>query len=399
MQIHDFHPDVLILLKKQHAWASLLPADPREALLCSGESFTVYRTLTDILELPSSHPDVEIARKAVLNDPVVLQFIADLSDWETSVVTGHNQPTYLPNQLWILLDWGIRPGDHPRVKREFEKIMAHQDPDTGQFLAYCKGWRSEEITWTSVLCDHNLITTVLLLGGFGADGRVKRGLTRMSELLRETSQGMGWKCVQGLGTKFRGPGRVNDVCPMAVVDALRGYWLVEASEQPPSLFSSGKTLLDCWIRRSEHKPYMFGHGRNFRKPRPPFLWYNIGTVLDATSHYPALVTTEAFRELLAVATLAFDEKGLVTPGSIMQAYPTFSFGQKKLPSPWTTLFLARILKRAVEADPTIVASVKQLDGKSYNGSLGGPKKARTGDLKEVKQHVKKTIKKSIKSGN
>ncbi len=393
MEISEFSPDVQAWLKIPPSWTDILPADPRAALLCSDESFTVYRTLTDLLDLPQTHPDVEIAHKAVLEDPLVKQYIALLSDWETTIVTGHNQPAYLPNQLWLLLDWGILPQDHPRVAGECQKILAHQDPDTGQFLAYSKGWRSEETVWTSVLCDHNLITSVLLFAGFGTDKRVQRGLARMSELLVETSQGPGWKCVPGLGTKFRGPGRVNDVCPMAVVDALRGYWILEQSQWPASLIPAGKTLLECWTHRGEHKPYMFGHGRNYRKPRPPFIWYNIGTVLDATSHYPPLVKTDAFRELLAVATLAFDKSGLVTPGSIIQAYKTFSFGQKKKESPWETLFLARIFKRAVLADPSLLTTVKQLDGSSYGGSLGGPKKKNNGSAEAPHSAARKVARK------
>ena len=396
MQISEFRPDVQALLNETVEWTKFLPADPRDALLQSGESFTVYRTLTDLLDLPPTHPDVETAHKAVLEDASVCQFIANLSDWETTIVTGHNQPTYLANQLWLLLDWGVRPGDHPRVAEECRKILAHQDPTTGQFLAYSKGWRSDQVVWTSTLCDHNLLTSVLLLAGFGADERTQRGLARMSELLVDTSQGIGWKCVPGLGTKFRGPGRVDDVCPMAVVDALRGYWILEEGKRPPSLIAAGQTLLDCWTRRGEYKPYMFGHGRNFRKPRPPFVWYNIGTVLDSASHYPALVATSAFRELLAVTTLTFNAKGMVTPASIMQFYRDFSFGQKKTPSPWETLFLARIFKRAAQADPTILAAVKQLDGNNYRGSFGGPspKKIETGKPNATRKKARKAAKKS-----
>ncbi|MHA1733591.1 MAG: hypothetical protein ACTSU5_16710 [Promethearchaeota archaeon] len=230
---------------------------------------------------------------------------------------------------------------------------------------------------------------------------MKAGLERVNSLLKETNQGYGWKCEPGLGTGFRGPGRKDDICPMAVVDALRGYWALPGDERPENLVGAGKTLLGCWTARSEHKPYMFGHGRNFRRPRPPFFWYNVGTVLDATSHYPELVGTRAFRELLAVARLAFRPDGTVVPGSIYTFFKGFSFGQKRESSPWETLFLARVFKRAADADPGIVEAVKAIDGSSLKGSKGGPgtkKKAKkkAKKKKKGKKRAKKKAKKKAK---
>ncbi len=193
----------------------------------------------------------------------------------------------------------------------------------------------------------------------------------MKELLKETNQGWGWKCEPWLYYKRRGPGRVNDICPMIVIDALRGYWVL--SEYPEHLIHAGKSLLNCWTERSKYKPYMFGHGKKFRLPRAPFFWYNIGTVLDAVSHYPKLVKTKAFQELLAVSLLEFQSNGLFIPKSIYLYFKEYSFGQKKEPSPWITLFLSRIYKRAFDIDPSIIDKIKKIEAKKLKGSKGGDK--------------------------
>ena len=118
---------------------------------------------------------------------------------------------------------------------------------------------------------------------------------------------------------------------------------------------------------------MFGHGKNFRLPRAPFFWYNIGTILDSCRHYPELVKTTAFKELVAVSLLEFTPKGKFVPKTVYRYFSEYSFGQKKEPSPWMTLFLSRIYKQAVEFHPDIIHFVKEIDATKLKGSKGGPK--------------------------
>jgi hypothetical protein len=358
-------------------WIKILPRDPRKFLIKSGESFTVYRTLIDLFGFPLDHSDVVKAKDAILNDPLVNYILDNLSDWEKDLVKAHNKADYLPNQLWLLLDWGILPEDDKRMKNAIDKLLSHQDEDTGQFLAYIEAYDRKTKTkypmWSSALCDHNIIVSVMLLAGLENDKRVQRGLRRMSDLLKDTSQGLGWKCEPWLYYKRRGPGRVNDVCPMIVADALRGYWVISQEKWPEGLIKAGNTLLNCWTRRSEEKPYMFGHGKKFCLPRAPFFWYNIGTVLDAARHYPALIKTQAFRELAAVSLLEFTSQGVFIPKSVYLYFKNYSFGQKKDPSPWMTLFLSRIYKDAADLDPNFIKKVKEIDGAKFKGSKGGSK--------------------------
>jgi hypothetical protein len=369
--------DIQEKINDEAEWIKLLPKDPRRFLIESGESFSVYRTLTDLFDLPIDHPEVKRVHSNVLKDPLINFLLDDLSDWEKDLTKAHNKADYLPNQLWLLLDWGVKPEDDKRMQKAIEKILSHQDEENGQFLAYIEAYDRKTKTkypmWSSALCDHNIIVSVLLLAGLEDDKRVQFGLKRMNELLKDTTQGKGWKCEPWLYYKRRGPGRVNDVCPMIVVDALRGYWNVAQNKWPDGLLEAGITLMNCWSNRSEEKPYMFGHGKKFRLPRAPFFWYNIGTVLDAARHYPSLIKTQAFRELAAVSLLEFTIDSVFIPKTVYLYFKDYSFGQKKEPSPWMTLFFSRIYKNAVDCDPEFIETVKRIDGKSLKGSKGGPK--------------------------
>ncbi|MDX9956121.1 MAG: hypothetical protein RBT75_18625, partial [Anaerolineae bacterium] len=49
--------------------------------------------------------------------------------------------------------------------------------------------------------------------------------------------------------------------------------------------------------------------------------------------------------MLDVVLTKADADGKFTPESIWQAWKAWDFGQKKVPSPWLTLLIQRILKR------------------------------------------------------
>ena len=369
------------MIREKPPWLALLTKDPRKKLLKSNESFTIYRTLTDLFDLPLENLIVQNSHKKLLQDHLVQNLISNLSDWEKNLVKGHDHPQYLPNQLWLLQDWGIKYDDSKRVQSEIEKILSHQDLLTGQYLAHTEVYdrknKTKKIQWASLLCDHNLITSVLLQFGLEKHLSVQKALTRMEDLITQTNQGYGWKCIPGINSNLRGPGRKDDICPMLVIDALRGYFLLPKKKRPEYLIDSGKSLLNCWLNRAIEKPFMFGHGRRFRTLKPPFFWYNIGSVLDATSHYPELAKTKAFQQLIAVSLLGFNSSGEIIPKSIKRYFKDYSFGQKKIPSPWVELFMLRIYKRAYEADSQIISKIKELDGHSFKGSKGGPKKTKS----------------------
>jgi hypothetical protein len=75
-------------------------------------------------------------------------------------------------------------------------------------------------------------------------------------------------------------------------------------------------------------------------------------VLEALSDYPAAwksksAATEDRESVAEIArTLAsnFGPDGMVTPRSCYKGFETYSFGQKKVPSPWATARLCGILR-------------------------------------------------------
>lgn len=63
------------------------------------------------------------------------------------------------------------------------------------------------------------------------------------------------------------------------------------------------------------------------------------------SMYPYAIKTESYQDMLqTVKQKAVD--GKYTPESVVKAYNTFDFGQKKEPSRWLTCLINRIEKRA-----------------------------------------------------
>ena len=365
-------------LSENPDWLKLIPNDNRFKLLNSNESFTVYKTLIDLLGLQEDNISVQQAKTQMLEDPLVESILSNLSVWKDFKVSGHNDPRYIPNQLLLLYDWGLRKDDDLRIKNTLDALLTHIDEETGQFLWYGEIFdrktREKNFLWDSLLCDHHLITSLMILFGYERKKEVQRAIARINELIEETENGIGWKCLPGLKTKFRGPGRKNEVCPMLIVDVLRGFHELPSKERPQNLIAIGTTLLNCWMDRAIKKPYMFGHGKKFRNLLPPFFWYNIGSVLDTTSRYPELVNSIAFKQLMSVALLSFDDNGEITPKSIKTFFKDYSFGQKKHYSPWVTYFLTSICKRAVDSNPNIIPEIMQLDGRKFKGSKGGLKK-------------------------
>ena len=95
---------------------------------------------------------------------------------------------------------------------------------------------------------------------------------------------------------------------------------------------------------------MFGIGTDFRKLKYPFVWYDILHVVDVLSHFPFVQGDSRFREMVDTITAQADEQGLYTATSMYRAWKSWSFADKKSPSPWLTFLVLRILKRIQPTD-------------------------------------------------
>ena len=318
--------------------------DTIEWLLQSAEPWTRYRTLVDLLECPEASPEVRQAREAMLAHPQVQGLIAEAATWPGGPIRRHNDASHPIYNLATLTDFGLR-ADDPGLAAAIAKVLAHQSGE-GAFqslvnIAPAFGGTGED-TWTWVLCDAPTLLYALLAMGLGQDPRVQRAVQHLVSLVEEN----GWRCVAApeLG-KFRGPGRRLDPCPIANVLVLKALARTQDSFDPSVARHGLEMLLEHWEYRKERKPYLFGMGTDFRKPKYPFVWYDILHVADVLSQFPIIHSDPRFQEMVAAITAQADQGGRYTAGSMYRAWSGWSFADKKRSSPWLTFLVLRIQKR------------------------------------------------------
>lgn len=349
---------------RSEAWIGLLGADPRPRLLEADEPSARLITLTELLDRPADDPDVVVAHRQLLADPGTAELMARLPGWEVEqLISGHNSPRYAPNLLHLLADMGVAPGDDPRIERLLDDMLRHQGSD-GRFAAFGR-WRGvEEPVWASLLCDHHAIVEALVRFGRAADPRVRSAIARMREDLTTTRQGPGWPCLPDPAMRFRGPGRIEDLCPQVTLEALRTFARLPPRARPEGAADAAGTALQVWTARGGETPYMFGHGIRFKTVKWPTFWYDVYWVLDTLTRYPRLWRSPGAKrgERRAVAELAacliaynVAPDGTVTPRSCYRGFESFSFGQKKRPSPFATARVCAVLRRLDDLTDQIAA--------------------------------------------
>ena len=357
-------------------WAGFFTEDPRPWVLNSAEPAAHWVLLTGVLDLPPDGFQAATTRREVVSDPGTRALIERLPDWEAGLrLSGHDSPAFAPNLLRLLADMGIRAGDHPRVDRLLDQMLAHQDPE-GRFTSFAPPRGAARPIWGALLCDTHATVEVLVRFGFAADARVRAGLERMAADLTRTDQGTAWPCRAEPATGFRGHGRIDDFCPMVTLEALRTFSLVPARQQPGEVLDVARVALGAWTKRATSKPYMFGHGLAFKTVKWPPNWYRVDALLDALGRYPALwqgpeadpADRRALAELAAcLIRYNTTTQGRVIPHSAYRGFETYSFGQKKQPSPFATARLLAILHRFDD----LATSALAVDVTALTSSKGG----------------------------
>ncbi|HEY5247414.1 MAG TPA: hypothetical protein VIJ15_03050 [Dermatophilaceae bacterium] len=361
-------------------WATLLGSDPREWLLACDEPAAHWVSLAGLLDRRPDDPDRVAAHAAVLADPGTRSLVDRLPDWQVdNRLSGHSSPGFAPNLLNLLADMGVGAGDEPRVERLLDSFLDHQDP-SGRFASFGTSRASAEPVWGSLLCDTHAITEVLVRFGRADHPAVARALRQLAADLADTAQGLAWPCVPHSVTGFRGPGRKGDFCPQVTLEALRTLARLPEDQGPEQVLDAARTALRAWTARSQEKPYMFGHGAQFKTVKWPTFWYDVHSLLDTVSRYPRLwrLGEADPADRLAVAELVaalvaynFDADGTVTPRSCYQGFAEHSFGQKKRPSGFATARLAVLIRRFDDlADDARAVDVERLA--SSKGGTGQP---------------------------
>lgn len=283
--------------------------------------------------------------------------------------------------LAFLADLGVRAGDDERIDTALDGLCAHQSDD-GRFTAFGRAPGHSQPLWGSLPCDTHVITDVLIRYGRADRPAVRLALRRITTDLQVTNQGRAWTCIPDPAVGFRGPGRKGDICPQVTLEALRAFSRLPESDRPDGLLDAAQTVLEVWRNRGAHQPYMFGHGVRFKTIKWPPLWYSAYGVLDTLGRYPTLwrngpdTDRRALAELVAcLVAYNVGPDGTVTPRSVYRGFTSYSFGQKKRPSPTATALLAAVVHRFTDLSEDIACvDVTSLDSsKAGTGTPVGPK--------------------------
>lgn len=371
-------------------WPRLFGADPRPWLLEEeGEPAARWVALAELGDRAADDADLAAAHDAVLADPGTQALLDRLVPWEQEVPTsGHDKPDFRPNLLNLLADMGVRAEDDARLEAMLDSMVEHQDADD-RFQSFGRWRGADEPVWGALFCDAHAIADVLARFGRTDDPRLARAFKRMAEDLAETDMGVAWLCRTDPAVGFRGPGRKLECCPQATLEALRAFSHLPADRRPGELRDAAHTVLEVWRHRGERKPFMFGHGRNFKRAKWPVTWYGAFEVTDVLGRFPEVwnarpaadrhrasatdsdETDEDRRSLAesAACLVAYnvDEDGRVTPRSTFRGFESYSFGQKKEPSAFATARVAVVLRRLED----LVDDIEAVDVLTLPSSKGG----------------------------
>jgi len=320
--------------------------DPMQWLLESDEPWTRYRTLLDLLGRSENDAEVQAARADMLAHPLVQALVTEVGDWPGYGLKRHNDARHAIHKFAVLADFGLR-SDDPSMGRAVDAVLAHVSAD-GPFQTLVNIPRAfggtDEDEWTWMACDAPTLLYALLALELRDDPSVQRALEHLTGLVEEN----GWRCRSAaeLGTKFRGPGRKADPCPIANVLALKAISEVPELLDSPAARVGVEMLLWHWQHQRERKLYLFGIGTDFRKLKYPLVWYNVLHMLEVLSRYPFARSDPRFGEILGTVTAQADENGRYTASSMYRAWKDWAFADKKTPSPWLTCLVMRVERRA-----------------------------------------------------
>jgi len=311
--------------------------------LLEGEPWVKYRTQIDILGLPENDIDVLKSKKEILNSAQIQNLIKQVYDLPIKPINSHKSAEHPIHKLSFLADIGLTINDEP-IKGITQNILQYQS-DEGAFLVTMNipkqfgGTGENQFAWA--LCDAPLILYSLIKFGLKDHYQIEKSLKFLSGLISEN--GYSCKVSKELG-KFRGPGKKSDPCSYSNLLMLKIY-----SCLPDEFNQERQKAIDCqldlWKNSLTKHPYMFFTGKDFRKLKAPFIWYDILHVLDVLSQFKHLKTNDNVIEMFELVKSKQDNQNRYISESIWKPWIDFDFGQKKQPSRWLSFLATRISKR------------------------------------------------------
>ncbi len=201
-------------------WQNVLKADPTDWLLEPENPSVRYFTLTDILDRAATDAEVQEAKAAIRDSPIVREITAAQHPdgyWKKKGAGYFPQYKGTVWQLMLLAELGV-DGKDERVQRGCEQVLAGSLRSNGDFTAFnFLGWKIPSPVPNTCL-PGNLIRALLRFG-YGGDQRVAQAVERLAERCRDTE----WICL---------PTKPNP-CLWGVVKALSAF-----AELPPDVRSS-----------------------------------------------------------------------------------------------------------------------------------------------------------------
>ena len=321
-----------------------LVSDSVKWILDSDEPWTRYRTRLDLLDLGEEDPDLLRDREEMLAHPLVQKIVADAQTWPGYPLKRHNDAKHPIQSMTVLADFGLTRDD-PGMEEIVRSVLKHQGED-GAFQTLMHLYKQfggmEGEHWVWMGCDAPVLLYILAGIGCTSLPEVEKAREKLVSLIREN----GWPCSASpnLGN-FKGPGKREDPCPIANLQALKALSLWDDLLEEDYIHAGIEMLLEHWQIRTEKKFYMFGIGTDFQKLKYPLIWYDVLHMVDVLSRYPSAVKDQRFLEMVEVIIGQADDDARYTASSMYMAWKDWSFGNKKEPSPWLTFMVERIRKR------------------------------------------------------
>ncbi len=313
-------------------------------LLNSDEPWTRYRTRVDLLGQDEDSQEVLSDRAAMLSHPQVLDLIFKAQTWPGYPLKRHNDAKHPLQSLTVLADFGVKKNDDG-MSEVIQKITAQQSPE-GAFETQLELYRSfggvEGEHWVWMGCDAPVLLYALTAFGLGADTSVVRAKDHLLSMVTD----IGWICnASPVLENFRGPGKKDDPCPIANLQALKALSLDRSLSSDKRIIKGLEMILKHWEIQGEKKYFLFGIGTDFKKMKYPYIWYDLLHVTEVLSRFEIVLCDRRFKQMAKAILDQVDDLGRCTASSMYMAWKGWSFADKKQPSPWLTLLVNRIQKR------------------------------------------------------
>ena len=241
----------------------------------------------------------------------------------------HNDAAHPLNVLSLLVDLGYTRKDG--LEPVYQQMMKNRSEDAFAVVLNISpsfGGSGKPITtWLS--CDAPLTTYIAIKLN---EGKIEAQHKTAIQNIASLKEANGWRCKGGaLVGRFRGPGRKDDECPIAMLQVLKMLSVTPQDEYTEEKQLAISALWKLWSERKKRKAYLFGMGTDFCKLKYPMIWYDLLHVVSVLSRYPEAVGKMEFGQMLGIIRDTVKENGY-KPQSIYTAWKAYDFGQKKADS-------------------------------------------------------------------